>query len=179
MSKQQMNSLGQYAKVGHLEVTDSITTTSHNISTNSANVHELSSNGSAVYFKYLMELEITSLTTTAGSATVTATCVEDHGLNHGGASGAIVTLRNFVTSDDLDGLEASDFEGEVTTINWTNALTAKQFQFTAASGSATAGATIACTAKGTIRVYKYLELAGDQVDWQIQYNSAPVGSHNN
>ena len=170
--------LGPSCVVDNLVVSTSLNTPSHSVSTG-GNTHELSNNGSAVYFKYLMELGITSLTTTAGSATVTATCVEDHGLNHGGASGAIVTLRNFVTSDDLDGLEASDFEGEVTTINWTNALTAKQFQFTAASGSATAGATIACTANGTIRVYKYLELAGDQVEWQIQYNSAPVGSHNN
>jgi hypothetical protein len=174
-----MNSLGQYAKVGHLQVTESITTGSHNISTSSANVHELSSNGSAVYFKYLMELDIVSMTTTTGSAVVTATCVEDHGLNHSGASGAIVTLSKFSTTDDLDGLQDSDFEGDVTTINWTNTLTSKQFQFTAASGNATSGATITCTAKGTLKIFKYLELAGDQVAWQIQYNTAPTGSHNN
>jgi hypothetical protein len=106
------------------------------------------------------------------------TCVEDHGLNHAGASGAKITLTNFTTSDSLNGLSASDFEGEVTAIDWTNALTTKQFQMTASS-NATATGSISCTANGSIRVYKYLELSGSQVAWQIQYNTAPTGTHNN
>jgi hypothetical protein len=169
--------LGTSCTVRDLTVTNSLTTPAHSVSS-ASDVHELSNNGSAVYFKYVMHLNVTSLSTTSGSPTVTVTCVEDHGLNHAGASGAKVTLTNFTTSDSLNGLSASDFQGEVVALDWTNALTTKQFQMTASS-NATATGSISCTANGSIRFYKYLELSGSQVAWQIQYNTAPTGTHNN
>jgi hypothetical protein len=169
--------LGPSCIVDTLVVSTSLNTPSHSVSTG-GNTHQLSNNGSAVYFKYLMHLNITSITTASGSPTVVVTCVEDHGLNHAGASGAEVNLSKFTTSDALNGLDESDFEGAVVALDWAGPLTTQQFRFTTGT-NATATGTITCTARGAIHVYKYLELSGSQVAWQIQYNTAPTGTHNN
>jgi hypothetical protein len=172
-------SIGPRAKVGDLEVTGSLRTATHRVSSGD-DEHQLSANGSLVYFKYSQKLTIASATTTTGSPNVTITTVEDHGLNHAGSDGATVTLSNFATADDLDGLALSDFDGDKVINNWTNALSTKQFQIVAASANASTGATLTATSGAvTIRVYKYLELSGASAQWQVAYHTAPTGAHAN
>ena len=76
-------SIGPRAKVGDLEVAGTLRTATHRVISGN-DEHRLSVNGSVVYFEYVQKLTIVSATTTAGSAFVTITTAENHGLNHAG-----------------------------------------------------------------------------------------------
>ena len=170
-----MTSLGPDAYGGSLTLTGTLTAPAKVVQTGNDG-HEISNNGSVVYFKYAQKLSVASFTTTAGSANVTVTCASPTGLHTSASNGDVITLSSF-SAAALDGLDASDFEGELT-INTFGTPAANQFQFTA-SANATAGGTFAASGAIVVTTYKYLDLFGPGVTWQKARHTAPTGSHAN
>ena len=170
-----MTSIGPDAFGGSLTLTGALTAPSKVVQTGNDG-HEISNNGSVVYFKYAQKLSLASFTTTAGSANVTLTCSSATGLNSSASDGDVITISNF-SATSTDGLDTSDFEGNVT-INTSGSPSANQLQFTASS-NATTGGTFTASGAIVVTTYKYLDLFGPGVTWQKARHTAPTGSHAN
>ena len=132
--------------------------------------HVLSNNGSIVYFKHASKLTIASIATTSGSNRVTVTTVENSGLNTSASNSHLVTLVGF-TPDDYQGIPEAELTGDVT-VNNSGTQAVKAFQILTTSNATATGSK---TATGTIvvRTYKYLDLKGEGVTWQLARHTAP------
>ena len=170
-----MVSIGDYAFGKTLVLSGELSTPSKMIS-NGNDGHQISNNGSVVYFKYAQELAITSITTQSGSPNVTITCSSATGLHTSASNGHLVSISDF-TPVDLDGLDLSDFQTKLE-INNHGTPSATQLQFVA-SNNATSGGTFAATGRIVVHTYKYLDLHGPGVTWQVARFSAPDGVHSN
>lgn len=173
-----MVSIGDYAFGKTLVLTGELVAPSKVISTG-RNEHQISNNGSTVYFKYSQKLTIASITTAAGSPNVTITCTSATGVHTSASDGHFVAIENF-TPTDLDGLDANDFVNKIEVNNHAQGFTATalQIQFVVSS-NATAGGTFAATGNITVHTYKYLDLHGPGVTWQVARYLSPEGAHNN
>ena len=145
--------------------------------------HNLSSNHSTVYFKYLFQNKIVKFTTTSGSQVVKITFAKEHHFDVG-TDGIKLNFTGEPSTTNLRGLSLSDFEGKVdinqyqtTILSNGQVLNNKELAFETATAATSNGIIAATSMVGTIAIYKYLDLAGSGTSWDVAFDQAPGALH--
>jgi hypothetical protein len=145
--------------------------------------HFLSTNHSVVYFKYLFQNKITKFTTFTGTQVLKITFAKDHHFTDA-ESGIKMTFSGAPTSSNLRGLAATDFEGKVDIMQYqaTNIQTgwsvaSNELEFETSTPATSTGIIDASAMVGSVKIYKYLDLAGGGTTWQIAFDDAPGALH--
>jgi len=141
--------------------------------------HNLSSNGSVVYFKYAMILEVEKFITTNNSSSIRVIFKDTHHFD-GSEAGVKIQFSGGSLTGNLRGLNQDEFTSTKQEFDtWdTNSMSAKNITFDVTTPATSHGdVTVSDGMVGTILIYKYLDLAGPSVAWQITYDQAPASLH--
>ena len=138
--------------------------------------HHLATNHSVVYFKYAFSVPITKFSVTSGSSKVTITFDSPH---HFSATdtGVKMTFSGVPTATNLRGLAATDFAGKKDIDAWSASLLASELEYDAGVNATSTGEIAASDMTGLVLIYKYLDLAGGGVTWEVAFDAAPGALH--
>lgn len=141
--------------------------------------HDISSNGSIVYFKYALTLEVDKFSVVNNSKTITCVFKTDHHFD-GTESGVKIQFSGGTLTGNTRGLSIDDFTSSKPTLNAfdSNNLSSDTMTFEGDTLATSSGdITVSEGMVGTILIYKFLDLAGPSVSWQIEYDQAPNALH--
>ena len=145
--------------------------------------HFLSTNHSVVYFKYLFQNKITKFTTFLGTPVIKITFAKDHHFT-ASESGIKMSFSGAPTASDLRGFDLTDFEGKVEIKQYQNtnlqtswAVGSNELEFETSTLATSSGEIDASSMSGSVKIYKYLDLAGGGTTWEIEFDDAPGALH--
>ena len=126
--------------------------------------HQVSSNGSVVYFKYAMRLPIEKLSVTNGSSKCKITFDNAHHFD-GTVTGlkmtlSLATISPMTHAGGDHSLTVADFIGKRDIDTWSNALSNDELEFDLATNSSSTGEITITGGVGTVLIYKYLDWRG-------------------
>ena len=140
--------------------------------------HQVSSNGSVVYFKYAFVLEVDKFIATNGSPTIRCVFKDNHHFD-GTESGVKIQFSGGKLTGNLRGLDSDEFlDAKIDLAAWDSNNNTKTMTFDVTTSATSDGdVTVSAGMVGTILIYKYMDLAGPGTTWQIEYDQAPASLH--
>ena len=142
--------------------------------------HTISTNGSVVYFKYAFVLEVEKFISTNGSTKVMVEFKKPHHFD-GTQTGVKVLFSGGNITGNLRGLVPDEFVAAKHTFDAWDSITMSPNQLTfdvTTAATSTGDVSVSPGMVGTMLIYKYLDLAGPSVTWEVQYDQAPAAKHN-